>query len=671
MISVAVAVQWALWAPTALAMIQDKAMLGGDEATVKAAADAPQRCDKHSCDEVIVIVADTMQQALTTVANPKLPRQPIPTFDGSGFLKTIPGFNVTRKGGAGGDISLRGMAGSRISVLNDGQQIGGTCGGRMDPPTNYIAPDTYEQVTVIKGPQTVKYGPVGSAGTVLFERDHYGMDQAGSEGRAALTLGSFDRLDYVTEIKVGDGQYYSSLDLNGSESDHYKDGDGKPIQSRYDRDNLSAAFGWAPSDDQVVELSYGQSSGSAEYADRTNKARVIDNENGSLLAKTALDQPLLKQLEFQGYWNENDHIMDNFDKGGDDAMGMNPRRTTYGAHLWAELEFDRNWQATVGVDFIDSTQEMRGGKTLTQLHAAAFNKVFNQQNVGLFVEAEHRLGTGTLFSGVRYDNWQTTLLGSWASGAKATDNSDDLFSGFVRYQYDIGQHQYYAGLGHSERIADYWEVMRAGKTLTLETEQTNQLDIGWIYSGAVELTTSLFYADLQDYILIDVNAAPAARNIDATLFGGEASAKYDFADNWNALATVAYSHGDNDSDDVALGQVSPLEGRLALNYQRQNWSFGALWRLVAQQDRVAEGQGNIVGQDLGETAGFGVVSFNGAWQPSDQFRLSFGIDNVLDKQYAEHIAKSGAGNDALPINQRTRQVNEPGRSGWIKLGYEF
>ncbi|QIZ78800.1 TonB-dependent copper receptor [Ferrimonas lipolytica] len=650
LMTMAAAVQCAMWAPQAL---------------------ATEGCGDRSCDETMVVVADTMDRALTTVADPKLPRQPIPTFDGSGFLKTIPGFNVTRKGGAGGDISLRGMAGSRISVINDGQQMGGTCGGRMDPPTNYIAPETYEQVTVIKGPQTVKYGPVGSAGTVLFERDHFGMDEQGVEGRASMTVGSNDRLDYVTELKVGDQQHYWSLDLNGSESDNFEDGDGNEIQSRYDRDNLNAAIGWTPTEASVVELNYGESSGEAEYADRANKARVIDNENWSLLAKTDIDHQFLRGLEFLGYWNENDHIMDTFDTGGDDASGVNPRRTTYGAHLWVELELNLNWQATIGVDFINSTQDMRSGSSLNELAAAAYKDVFSQENIGIFIESENGIGNGSLFTGLRYDQWQTELHGTWAGGDKDTDNNDDLFSGFVRYQYDIGVHQYYVGLGHSERIADYWETMKFGKKLELDTEKTNQLDIGWIYSGPIELTASLFYADLQDYILIDTNSAPNARNVDATLYGGEASAKYNFSDHWSAVTTVAYSHGDNDSDDVALGQVSPLEGRLAVNYQAEAWSFGALWRLVDKQDRVAEGQGNIVGQDLGETAGFGVLSLNGAWDHSDAVSVSFGIDNLLDKTYAEHIAKSGAGNDALPINERTEQVNEPGRTGWIKLSYQF
>jgi len=42
--------------------------------------------------------------------------------------------------------------------------------GAWDPPTAYVYPAAYDQITVLKGPQTVLYGPGNSAGTVLFER---------------------------------------------------------------------------------------------------------------------------------------------------------------------------------------------------------------------------------------------------------------------------------------------------------------------------------------------------------------------------------------------------------------------------------------------------------------------------------------------------------------------
>ncbi|WP_240778725.1 TonB-dependent receptor plug domain-containing protein [Shewanella sp. SNU WT4] len=83
-------------------------------------------CNKlGGCDERIVVKGELMRHPLTVTTDPKKPRLPLPSYDGAGFLKTIPGFNINRKGGGGGDPSLRGLGGSRINIVDDGQQTYG------------------------------------------------------------------------------------------------------------------------------------------------------------------------------------------------------------------------------------------------------------------------------------------------------------------------------------------------------------------------------------------------------------------------------------------------------------------------------------------------------------------------------------------------------------------
>ena len=106
-----------------------------------------------------VITAIAPSSPLTIVTNPKDPRQPVPASDGSDYLKTIPGFAQVRNGGTNGDPVLRGMFGSRLNILTNGGMMLGACPGRMDAPTSYISPETYDKLTVIKGPQTVLWDP--------------------------------------------------------------------------------------------------------------------------------------------------------------------------------------------------------------------------------------------------------------------------------------------------------------------------------------------------------------------------------------------------------------------------------------------------------------------------------------------------------------------------------
>ena len=145
---------------------------------------------------------------------------------------------------------------------------------------------------------------------------------------------------------------------------------------------------------------------------------------------------------------------------------------------------------------------------------------------------------------------------------------------------------------------------------------------------------------------------------------GEAHLVYAFDDRWKGDATLAWAWGENRSDHRPLPQMPPLEARFGLTYDSGVWSAGALWRVAAAQHRAAPGSGNIVGQDLGPSAGFGVFSLNSGYRLSRTLTLSAGIDNLLDKTYAEHVNAANAG---LVGYVNTLRVNEPGRTGWLKL----
>lgn len=633
--------------------------------------------DKQSklpVDEHIVVIGEHMHKPTMVVTNPKQPRMPLPAYDGAGYLRTIVGFNIGRKGGAGGDPSLRGLGGSRISIIDDGQHTYGTCGGRMDPPTAYVYPESYDSITIIKGPQTVKHGPVGSAGTVLFEKDRRSLSEPTTEGRASTTGASFGRQDYIIELKGGNETNYLDIEMNRSTSDHYQDGDGNTVQSKYDRNNQKIAIGWTPNEETVLELAYGSSAGSAEYADRGNKARVIENDNVSLLVQHEFDSQTVKAIDFQIYSNKTNHIMDQFDQGNN--RGINVRRGTDGGHFWFKLSPTSSLEVTTGIDFMLSSHEGRWinpaeDNGLDDLLSKSFKENMNYENYGLFFESEKALGKGNLLTGLRYDQWQTELL-----VAQKGTRDDGLFSGFARYEFNKNKSQFYIGVGHAQRIPDFWEFMKADentnmKAFDLEAEKTSQLDFGWIYEDGIKFSSAFYFGKVDDYILIDSSGKKRiAKNIDATIWGGELGLTAPIMENLSSQMTVSYSYGNNDTKDTALGQVSPLEGRISLDYAKDSWSMGLYWRLVAAQHRVTLGHGNISGQDLAESAGFGTLSVSAGWKSSDNILLTFGIENILDKTYAEHISRSGTGND-VPGSQPMFQVNEPGRNVWLKVDYTF
>lgn len=632
----------------------------------------------------VVVTAPTLDEPLVVRTDPKAPRQPLPAHDGADFLKSIPGFSVIRKGGTDGDPVLRGFSGSRLGILLDGQEIYGGCGGRMDPPTAYVYPESYDRVTVLKGPQSVRYGAGQSAGVVLFERDTPRLETFGWKADGSLTVGSFGRNDQMADVQVGGPQGYVRAGGTRAQADDYRDGDGTRVHSEYLRWSSHAAVGLTPDEHTRIELSAALSDGRAAYADRGMDGAKFRRENLSLLFERKRLSGLVEAVEGRLYYNYVDHVMDNYTlrTPGKMYMASNPDRRTTGARFSATLRPAEAWKLVLGGDTRQDVHRLRSGMGMNASAAtdgyrdAAWAEDARFEQYGLFGESTWDLSdTRRLIGGARLD-WHEARDRRSARVSATAGRTDKrtLPSGFMRYEQDYGDDAtWYAGLGHAERFPDYWERMKGnpagGNSAFLSTrpEKTTQLDAGTHWrQGAVGLSASAFYGHIDDYILINWDRG-VTRNVDATVMGGELEGSWQFTPAWQAVSSLAYVHGRNRSDHKPLAQQPPLEARLGLNYAQGPYSAGVLWRVVAAQHRYDRGSGGIVanGKDLGPTGGFGVLSLNVGWRPGKAVLLTAGVDNVLNKTYAEHLSKSGAdipGNVSF-VNQR---INEPGRVFWLK-----
>ena len=647
----------------------------------------------------VVITAPTMQTPLVVQFNPRDPQQPLPASDGASLLKTIPGMSVTRKGGTDGDPVFRGMAASRLNILIDGEHILGGCGMRMDPPTAYVFPDTFDRVSLIKGPQSVEHGPGASAGTVLFERKPTYFRQPGTQFKASLTGASFNRYDAYLDAKAGTPLGYVQAQVTEAGSGDYQDGDGRRVNSTYQRHSLNAAVGWTPDEHTRLELSAIESRAKAAYADRMMDGSKFDRSNVGLKFEKTHMNGLLNAVEAQVYYNYVDHVMDNYTlRQFVSSMMMpnptasNPDRETTGGRVAVTLRPDDVHKIVLGVDQQTNVHTLRksgmGGEMVSSYTAQARVEDAHFQNLGLFGEVTHLINDQQrVVAGLRNDQWEardrraTLSRGMMSLGANPTAGlarDESLNSGFLRYEHDLGTHtQSYVGLGYTERAPDYWELF-SKEALTsnsafdsVRPEKTTQLDVGVTHQqGSWDSFASAYVSQVSDYILIESNVVKGmgkttiARNVDARTWGFELGTHYQLTPQWTALGSVAYVHGQNRSDDRALGQMPPLEARLGLNWQNGAWSVGSLLRLAASQHRYTVNEGNIVGQDLGRSAGFGVASLHGGYAWSKAVKLSVGVDNLFDKTYAEATNRGGSG---VTGYDTTYRVNEPGRTLWMKV----
>ncbi|WP_308033403.1 TonB-dependent receptor plug domain-containing protein [Neisseria bergeri] len=185
-----------------------------------------------------VTVTGTQQQKANTVKfNPKATLQPLPAGDGADLLQSVPNMSIIRKGGSSGDPLFRGLGGSRLAINADDQFVYGGCSNRMDPPTSYIHPSTFDEVVVTKGPQTVTQGMGLISGSVHFVRKDPTFREQPYSFNGSTTLGSSGRRDASFEAGAGGKYGYARLNVSHNESDDYKDGAGNRVHSNFKRDS--------------------------------------------------------------------------------------------------------------------------------------------------------------------------------------------------------------------------------------------------------------------------------------------------------------------------------------------------------------------------------------------------------------------------------------------------
>ncbi|KML66545.1 TonB-dependent copper receptor [Pectobacterium peruviense] len=629
-------------------------------------------------DDAVMVVTAPDTSPLTLVTSPKTPRQPVPASDGSDYLKTIPGFSQIRNGGTNGDPVFRGMFGSRLRILSNNGEMLGACPSRMDAPSSYISPESYDLLTFTKGPQTVLWGAGNSAGTVRFERTPPRFDKPGIQGNASVLAASNDRHDENADVSFGSEEGYVRLIGNKSQSGDYKEGDGKRVASKWDKWNADVALGWTPDSDTLLELTAGKGDGEARYAGRGMDGSQFKRESLGLRAEKSNIGNVFDKLEASVYYNYADHVMDNYTLRSPGGMGM--------MSMPMASQLDRK---TVGgrmmATWIWSDYELKSGADMqTNTHRRWRNDGWKKDaqfnTYGVFSELTWQAsGQSKVIGGTRIDKTKVEN----DTGTGVSERHDTLPAGFIRVEHTLADSpvMLYAGVGYTERFPDYWELFSPtygpGRTQSafdhVKTEKTTQLDIGAQYSGErLSSWVSAYVGRVNDFILFRYDPMNAriseADNVNATIVGGETGFSYKLTDSWKTDASLAYSWAKNTDDHRPLPQIPPLEARLGLSWEKGNWSSTGLLRLVSQQNRVAISEGNVVGKDFDNSPGFAIFSANAAYRVNQYVKLSTGVDNLFNTTYSEHL--NLAGNSSFGYSANT-SVNELGRTYWAKVNVTF
>ena len=440
------------------------------------------------------------------------------------------------------------------------------------------------------------------------------------------------------------------------------------------------------------------------YAGRAMDGSQFKRESLGLRFEKKNVTDVIKKIEAQVNYNFNDHVMDNF------SLRQAPMKHDHATHemyldkssmqvtrrtVNARMAVTHEWDKVQFITGVDTQNNKHAGGMVSHSMNMPMKEDMHFNSYGGFGELNYQLSENNkLVSGFRVDQVKVEDLRQ-NSITKGFNRELDktLASGFIRFENAHPEHddgKTYIGLGFVERMPDYWELYsakhgNAGSSNTfngVNTEKTLQLDFGYQHQhGAFSSWASGYAGLINDFILMSYHDhanmdghshgstfSAGAKNVDATIAGAEAGVGYQFTDAIQADVSAMYAWGKNTTDNKPLPQISPLEARVNLRYIQDNYTLGAYWRLVDGQNRVSLHQGNIVGYDLKESAGFGTLSLNGTYHIQEGVDLSVGIDNVLDKAYTEHLNKLGDAGTGLAA---TEQFNNIGRNYWARISMKF
>ncbi|PHM67320.1 TonB-dependent receptor domain-containing protein [Xenorhabdus sp. KJ12.1] len=656
----------------------------------------------YESESVITVTAPAVSP-LNIFSSLKTPRQPVPASDGSDYLKTIPGFSQVRSGGTNGDPVFRGMFGSRLRMLIDDGEVMGSCPSRMDAPSSYISPESYDVLSLVKGPQTVLWGPGNSAGTIRFERSRPQFSEPDAKGNISTVAGSNGRWDGNADLSFGNQYGYMRFIGNKSRSNDYKDGDGYRIPSHWNKWNTDVALGWTPDDNTLLELNAGQGDGKARYAGRAMDGSKFKRESLGMRFEKSNIGDVFDKFETNFYYNATTHVMDNLSRPsltamkmghGDSHMGhgndhMKSSHMNHGSHgghgghsghgngMKMSHQVDRKTLGgrMMGTWIWEDFTLQSGVDMQTNTHRNPSQKNARFRDYGVFGELSWDADEQSkVIGGARLDR---VLVDRYPQKIeeKQEERTDTLPAGFVRYEHNLKEApvMFYAGVGYTERFPDFWELFWSkGRVFNqLKTEKTTQLDIGAHYNDQhLQGWISAYAGKIDDFILFHYadQKADNVRNIDATILGGEMGVGYHLNENWKTNASLAYSWARNNSNHRPLPQTPPLEARFGLSWEYGDWSSNGLLRLVSKQNQIAMNEGSVAGRDFERSAGFAVFSANAAYKVTKNMQVSAGVDNIFNKTYSEHLNR--AGNDGFGYSANT-PVNEAGRTYWARFNVKF
>lgn len=280
------------------------------------------------------------------------------------------------------------------------------------------------------------------------------------------------------------------------------------------------------------------------------------------------------------------------------------------------------------------------------------DNIFAEDNPGVAVEGMNDTAVSPKLGAVWRFNENWSLFGNYARGFRSPPYGD-------------------VNVGFTNLQGGYTVIANPD----LKPETSNGYEIGLRFSNAVVYAgLTGYYNDYKDFIesQVLVSAPPQtplmifqSQNVaDARIHGAEFKAGIDFGaltealDGLSLRSAIAYSRGDNKTDDEPLYSIDPLRGTLGLAYDRETWGTELVGSFARRKDRLAPLQTTPTVMAYYQPAGYGVLDLYAHWEFAPGAKVNLGLLNLTDKTYTDWADVNGVAETSIVLDRYTR----PGRS---------
>ena len=629
--------------------------------------------------------------------------------DTAAMVRHFPGAAIVRNGSQTGILQLRGLSGDRVAVRVDGMTITPACPNHMDPPLHYAHPSGGDRIELMAGISPVSAGGdhIGGSLSVKSARPEFSGDGSIlTKGKlGASFLGNQDATLLKAALSAAGENTFLQYRGSAATADDLRYPGGTVSASGYDTTSHDLTGAWRTASGFIavdVGLSATRDSGTP--------ALPMDmiKDDAWHLGLSHNETFGWGMLENRLYVHDIDHLMDNFTlrrvMPGAMAMESPAASRDYGWRGTVTLPMGEN-KLRAGIDLHRNEFEAEQ-VAVSGMMAGARRDTFHdnrRSRYGAYVEWEqkHSAAWSSRY-GLRGDvvtsdagevSNQIMNMGAIKTDAENFNSSDRSFTDILpaataalRFEPDAqtGIELAVALKSRAPSLVEryLWTPLNAsagladGRTylgnLGLDPETSLQVALAITREGeSWHAGITPFYQSVDDYIQgmpvnRMANGQPVLQydNIDrAELYGFELSGGWRIDEHFSLDGTISHVRGRNKETGDDLYRIAPLHGMFDLAYEHASWEAHLEWIWADSQNRVSDLQNES------STPGYGILNLRVAKTFADSVRVEVGVENLLDKRYADHLGGVNrvAGGDLL-VGQR---IPSAARFAYVSLDWEF